>query len=108
MWSLQTSNSSSSASSEANKKTNTLKSGLTLEPRAGHVASLEEKEGIEVELVEFTDYVQPKLSVRNGTLIWNFFQQLFYFRETLQQRTRNTHQPIWLHWLLQWVFTLRK
>ena len=28
------------------------------------IARLKEKEGIEVELVEFTDYVQPKPSVR--------------------------------------------
>ncbi|HCX64525.1 MAG TPA: methionine ABC transporter substrate-binding protein, partial [Eubacteriaceae bacterium] len=40
-----------------------------------------EEEGITLEIVEFTDYVQPNLAVDNGELDANFFQHLPYLED---------------------------
>ena len=60
------------------------------------IARLKEKEGIEVELVEFTDYVQPNQALENGDVDLNSFQTIYLLR-TFQQRARNTHQTNRLH-----------
>ncbi len=39
------------------------------------------KEGIELEIKEFTDYIQPNLALDNGDLDANFFQHLPYLEE---------------------------
>ena len=77
----QSSNSGSNASTEAKKEVKQVKLGVN----AGNhdvwddvIARLKEKEGIEVELVEFTDYVQPNQALENGDVDLNSFQTIIY------------------------------
>lgn len=52
------------------------------------VARLKEKENIDVELVEFTDYVQPNLALENGDVDLNSFQTEIYLdRFNAEQNT---------------------
>ena len=92
----QTSNSSSSASSEAKQENKHVKIGVN----AGNhevwddvIARLKEKEGIEVELVEFTDYVQPNQALENGDVDLNSFQTIIYLERF--NKEQGTHiKPI--------------
>ena len=93
-----------------NKKTNTLKIGVN----AGNhevwddvIARLKEKEGIEVELVEFTDYVQPNQALENGDVDLNSFQTIIYLERFNKNKEHTSNQSA-TQLLLQWVFTLRK
>ena len=77
----QSSNSGSNASTEAKKEVKQVKLGVN----AGNqevwndvIARLKEKEGIAVELVEFTDYVQPNQALENGDVDLNAFQTIIY------------------------------
>jgi D-methionine transport system substrate-binding protein len=59
----------------------TLKVGATPVPHAEIlelVAPLLEKEGISLQIVEFTDYVRPNLALAEGELDANFFQHVPY------------------------------
>ncbi len=54
---------------------------------------LVEKEGIEVELVEFTDYVQPNQALENGDVDLNSFQTIIYLERF--NKEQGTHiKPI--------------
>ena len=66
----------SSASSKAAKET-TIKVGVSPVPHAEIVGVVKDKlakEGVKVEMVEFTDYVQPNLALADKSLDANFFQ----------------------------------
>ena len=66
----------SSASSAAGKET-TIKVGVSPVPHAEIVGAVKDKlakEGVKVEMVEFTDYVQPNLALADKSLDANFFQ----------------------------------
>ena len=69
------------------------------------IARLKKKEGIEVELVEFTDYIQPNQALENEMLTERFPNN--HLPRTFQQRTRNTHQTNRLHCNCTMVFTLK-
>lgn len=57
------------------------------------IARLKEKEGIEVELVEFTDYVQPNQALENGDVDLNSFQTIIYLENF--NKEQGTHiKPI--------------
>ncbi|MBQ6892186.1 MAG: methionine ABC transporter substrate-binding protein, partial [Clostridia bacterium] len=61
------------------KKTDdkSLKVGASITPHAEilrEAAKLLEKEGIKLEVVEYTDYVQPNTAVEDGSLDANYFQ----------------------------------
>ena len=57
------------------------------------IARLKEKEGIEVELVEFTDYVQPNQALENGNVDLNSFQTIIYLENF--NKEQGTHiKPI--------------
>ena len=89
-------NSSSSASTEAKQENKHVKIGVN----AGNhevwddiIARLKEKEGIEVELVEFTDYVQPNQALENGDVDLNAFQTIIYLERF--NKEQGTHiKPI--------------
>lgn len=58
-----------------------LKVGASITPHAEilrEAAKLLEKEGIELEIVEYDDYVQPNIAVDDGSLDANYFQHLPY------------------------------
>ena len=59
----------------------TLKVGASITPHAEilrEAAKLLEKEGIKLEVVEYTDYVQPNTAVEDGSLDANYFQHTPY------------------------------
>ncbi|MGI6668294.1 MAG: MetQ/NlpA family ABC transporter substrate-binding protein [Acetivibrionales bacterium] len=59
----------------------TLVVGASVTPHAEILAEAKEilaKKGIELKVVEFTDYVQPNLNVENGNLDANYFQHKPY------------------------------
>ena len=73
----------SSASSKAAKET-TIKVGVSPVPHAEIVGVVKDKlakEGVKVEMVEFTDYVQPNLALADKSLDANFFQHKPYLDE---------------------------
>lgn len=73
-------------------KANTLKVGASITPHAEilrEAAKLLEKEGITLEVVEYTDYVQPNLAVEDGSLDANYFQHTPYL-DTFNAEN-NTH-----------------
>lgn len=63
----------------------TLKIGATAGPYSDMVSKaikpIIEKKGYEIELVEFSDYVQPNLALANGSLDANLFQHLVYLEK---------------------------
>ncbi|WP_353093356.1 MetQ/NlpA family ABC transporter substrate-binding protein [Tissierella praeacuta] len=70
----------SKKSSESNK----IKIGVSSDPHAPLVALVVDdlkKEGVEVEIIEFTDYVTPNLSLNNGDIDANFFQHEPYLND---------------------------
>ena len=70
----------SSASSKAAKET-TIKVGVSPVPHAEIVGVVKDKlakEGVKVEMVEFTDYVQPNNVVDSGEVDANYFQHIPY------------------------------
>lgn len=61
--------------------TNVLNVGATPEPHADILKVVQpilEKEGIELKIVEFTDYVLPNLALNDGEIDANFFQHVPY------------------------------
>ena len=58
-----------------------LKVGASITPHAEilrEAAKLLEKEGVKLEVVEYTDYVQPNTAVEDGSLDANYFQHTPY------------------------------
>ena len=59
----------------------TIKVGASITPHAEilrEAAKLLEKQGITLEVVEYTDYVQPNTAVEDGSLDANYFQHVPY------------------------------
>ena len=91
----QTSSNSNQAA-DAKKEAKTVKVGVN----AGNqdvwndvIKRLKEKENINVELVEFTDYVQPNQALENGDVDLNSFQTIIYLERF--NKEQNTHiKPI--------------
>ena len=50
------------------------------------VKNLAEKEGIEIELVKFDDYVQPNIALDNNEIDLNAFQTVVYFDSFIEDR----------------------
>ncbi|HAQ07587.1 MAG TPA: methionine ABC transporter substrate-binding protein [Bacillus bacterium] len=77
---LSTACSSSSSSAEAEKSVK-VKLGVSgTDHRVwNYVAKKAEKEGIKVEIVTFSDYVQPNIALAEGELDANSFQTVSYF-----------------------------
>lgn len=66
-----------------------LKVGATAVPHAEILAvtkPLLEKEGVDLQITEFSDYVQPNLAVADKELDANFFQHAPYLEEFCKQR----------------------
>ena len=62
----------------------TLKVGASPAPHAEILAVVKEllaEEGINLEIVEFTDYIQPNTAVENGSIDANYFQHITYMNQ---------------------------
>lgn len=81
----------SAANKSAGTETNgvvTLKVGATAVPHAEILKFVEpqlEKEGVKLDVVEFSDYVQPNLKLADGTLDANYFQHVPYLEDFSKQ-----------------------
>lgn len=65
-----------------------IKIGVSPEPHAKLVELIIddlEKEGIKVEIIEFTDYVKPNLALADGEIDANFFQHGPYFEDFISK-----------------------
>lgn len=70
----------------------TIKVGATPVPHAEilkHIQPAAEKEGLKIEIVEFTDYVQPNLALSDKQLDANYFQHLPYLQSFSADRKLN-------------------
>ncbi|SHE50735.1 MetQ/NlpA family ABC transporter substrate-binding protein [Desulforamulus putei] len=77
------------AKQEAARDSKVLKVGATPVPHAEIlkvVKPLLEKEGIQLEIVEFNDYVQPNLALNDKQLDANYFQHLPYLEDFNKQK----------------------
>ena len=73
----------------AASKTTTIKVGVSPVPHEQIVNAVKDqlaKKGINVEIVEFTDYVQPNLALNDKSLDANFFQHKPYLDEFCKSR----------------------
>lgn len=67
----------------------TLKVGVSPVPHAEILGAVKDKlakEGINVEIIEFTDYVQPNLALNDKNLDANYFQHKLYLDEFVRSR----------------------
>lgn len=67
----------------------TLKVGVSPVPHAEILGAVKDKlakEGINVEIIEFTDYVQPNLALNDKNLDANYFQHKPYLDEFVRSR----------------------
>ena len=48
------------------------------------------KEGVDLQVIEFTDYVKPNLSLSDKELDANFFQHIPFLEKTCQERNGGT------------------
>ena len=65
----------------ANNEETVLRVGASVTPHAEILAQVQDKlaeQGIKLEIVEYTDYVQPNLAVEDGSLDANYFQHKPY------------------------------
>ena len=74
---------------EKSVETLKIKIGVTPVPHAQIINFIKEnlaaKNNLELEVVEFTDYVQPNIAVQDGQLDANFFQHLPYLKDFNEQ-----------------------
>ena len=78
----------------------TIKIGVTPVPHrevVEHVIPTLEKKGYTVEIVEFSDYVQPNTSLEDGALDANYFQTLAYLEEFNENNGTNLVSAAEIH-----------
>lgn len=83
---------SSASSGSSSDKTVTLKVGASPTPHAEILKQCVEplkKEGVNLKIVEFTDYVQPNTALESGDLDANYFQHTPYLEDF--NKKHNTH-----------------
>lgn len=87
--SSSSSSDSSSAAADSSEQT-TLKVGATAVPHAEileQVKPILAKEGIDLQIVTFNDYVQPNLALNDGELDANYFQHQPYLDEFVSEHS---------------------
>lgn len=78
----------------------TLKVGATPVPHAEILraaAPLAEKEGVKIEIVEFTDYIQPNIALSDGQLGANYFQHVPYLERFSADRSLSLSSAAAVH-----------
>ncbi|WP_017815604.1 MetQ/NlpA family ABC transporter substrate-binding protein [Paenibacillus shenyangensis] len=86
-----TGDSASSGAAEGSKEV-TLRVGATAVPHAeilNHLKPILAKEGVNLEVVEFTDYIQPNVQLNDSKLDANYFQTKPYLDEQNKSRGMN-------------------
>ncbi len=87
------SGSASASSSGAGGETTTIRVGATPVPHAEILRYVQDnlaaQAGLNIEIVEFTDYVQPNVALNDGQIDANFFQHVPYMEDFAQQRGLN-------------------
>lgn len=76
----------------AKPKNNVIKVGASITPHAQILAVIKDElaaQGYDLQVVEFTDYVQPNLALENGELDANYFQHQPYLDDF--NTNNNTH-----------------
>jgi len=84
----------------SNQETVTLKVGASPAPHAKileHIKPALEKEGVNLEIVEFTDYVLPNTQVDSKEIDANFFQHKPYLDNQIKERKLNLESVIAVH-----------
>jgi D-methionine transport system substrate-binding protein len=83
----------SANNSGAAGETTTIRVGATPVPHAEILRfvqnNLAAQAGLNIEIVEFTDYVQPNIALNDGQIDANFFQHVPYMEDFAQQRGLN-------------------
>ena len=78
--------SADTGSETTSEETTVLKVGASITPHAEILEQCKpilEEQGITLEIVEYTDYVQPNTAVEEGDLDANYFQPVSYTHLTL-------------------------
>ena len=78
----------------------TLRIGVTPVPHADVVNFIKPqlaKEGVNLEVIEFNDYVQPNLALDSGDIDANYFQTIPYLEEMVKQHKLNLHILVSVH-----------
>lgn len=84
----------------SNQETVTLKVGASPAPHAEileHIKPALEKEGVNLEIVEFTDYVLPNTQVDSKEIDANYFQHKPYLDNEIKERKLNLESVIAVH-----------
>ncbi|GCE22597.1 MetQ/NlpA family ABC transporter substrate-binding protein [Dictyobacter kobayashii] len=85
--------SANQGSSTSSNGVTTIKVGASPTPHAEILRyisdNLAAKAGLKIQVVEFTDYVQPNLALRDGQIDANFFQHVPYMEDFNQQHGMN-------------------
>lgn len=93
---------SGSSSSTAASSTNVLTVAATPDPHAKilneFAAPLLAEQGIELQVTEFTDYVQPNEVVFNGELDANYFQHINYLKDYNEQNNEDLVSVAKIHY----------
>lgn len=66
-----------------------LKIGATAVPHAeilNHIKDAAKADGLNLEIIEYSDYVQPNVALSEGKLDANYFQHLPYLKEQVSER----------------------
>ncbi len=82
-------------------KKETLKVGATPTPHAEILEIAKEKlakEGIELEIIEFTDYVLPNTSLEDGSLDANYFQHMPYLTSFNEEHGTHLAMACYVHY----------
>lgn len=90
----------SNGSSNTSKDDKTIKIGVSPVPHKEIVEvakPLLEKEGYKVEIIEFTDYVQPNTALAEGDLDANYFQHIPYLDEQNKSKGLNLTYTAQIH-----------
>ncbi|MBF8983840.1 MetQ/NlpA family ABC transporter substrate-binding protein [Lutibacter sp. B2] len=77
-------------SAEESSDSSTLKVGATPVPHSQILEFIKpalEKEGVKLEIVEFTDYIQPNMTLANKEIDANFFQHVPYMDSFAKDRS---------------------
>lgn len=77
--------------SKGGSETTTVKVGTTTAetPTWELMKELAKEEGIKIEIVQFSDYVQPNIALDNGEIDLNAFQTISYFESFKEERNLN-------------------
>lgn len=92
-------NTAATGTTDSGTEAVTLKVGATAVPHAEilkHIQPALAKEGVNLEVVEFTDYIQPNVQLNGKQLDANYFQTLPYLEEQNKSRgmTLTAVQPV--------------